>query len=262
MTKRSEPSSDDEHELFAAAVDAVGVGVCFIDESGTILIANPVFCEMLGYAQAELMSQNWTRLVPSNGITNAAKFLAGLFAEPPKMPDEWQALHKDGSRLTALASFKPITMQNGARRVVVTLTNIDKRQEAEQLAMRRSEDLYRNVVENVSEGIVVIQGNRMILSNRRASQLSGYTPQEMQKLPLTDMLYHEDAPKVIERLQRRMRGEEVERNMSFRVLRKDGESLWVDSNAITIDWDGQPAILSFISDLTELRKQEAALIKS
>ena len=262
MTKRSTPSSHDEYELFAAAVDAVGVGVCFIDENGVILLANPAFCQMLGYAQAELTRQNWIKLVPPEWITRADRFLLGMFAESPKIQEEWQALRKDGTRLTALASFKPITMQNGARRVVITLTNIDKRKEAEQLALRRSEDLYRNVVENVSEGIVVIQGNRVILSNRNACQLSGYTQQEMQAQPLTAMLYHEDAAQVIEKLQRRARGENVDHHMAFRVLHKSGQPVWVDSNAITIDWEGQPAILSFLSDLTERRKQEAALIKS
>ncbi|MGZ5780194.1 MAG: PAS domain S-box protein, partial [Burkholderiaceae bacterium] len=262
MNKESASSSHDEHELFAAAVEAVGIGMCFIDESGMIVQANPVFCDMLGYTRAEIISQNWIKLVPLPWVAKADRFLAGLFSESPKILDEWQALRKDGSLLSALTSFKPITTQNGARRVVITLTNIDKRKAAEQQAMHRSEDLYRNVVENVSEGIVVIQGNRMILSNRSASQLSGYSQQEMQELPLTEMLYHEDAPKVIERLRRRMQGEEVERHMAFRVLHKDGQPVWVDSNAITINWEGQPAILSFLSDLTEQRKQEAALIKS
>src|SRR4051812_26332696 len=113
MTKRSGPSSHDEHELFTAAVDAVGVGVCIIDEGGVILLANPAFCEMLGYKQAEVISQNWIKLVPSNWITKADKFLAGLFADSPKILDEWQALRKDGSLLTALTTFKPITAQNG-----------------------------------------------------------------------------------------------------------------------------------------------------
>jgi two-component system, sensor histidine kinase and response regulator len=262
MSKQSAPSSHDEHELFSAAINAVSEGICFIDERGTILLANPALCGMLGYTRTELVGQGWMSLVPPHRTAKTARFFVELFAESHKVHEEWQALRKDGSLLSVFATFKPVTTQSGARRVVITLAAGNQSSITGQFAKHGSEDLYRHVVENVSEGIVVIQGNRLIFSNRGACQLSGYTQEEMHELPLTEMLYPDDVPKVVERLRRRMQGEAVERHMAFRVLHKSGQPIWVDSNAIAIDWEGQPAILSFLIDSTERRQQEAALIKS
>jgi two-component system sensor histidine kinase/response regulator len=126
----------------------------------------------------------------------------------------------------------------------------------------QSENFYRKVVENVSEAIIVAQDERLIFCNRRVAELSGYSEVELHSLSLTDLLHPQDAHKVMDRHARCLRGEGIERYLAFRLAGKNGQSVWVESSTVRIDWEGQLACLAFLSDLTQRRDQADALIKS
>jgi two-component system sensor histidine kinase/response regulator len=126
----------------------------------------------------------------------------------------------------------------------------------------QSENFYRNVVENVSEAIIVVQDERLIFCNRRIAELSGHSEAELHSLSLTDLLHPNDARKVMERHARCLRGEAIERYLTFRLVCRNGQSVWVESSTVRIDWEGQLACLAFLSDLTQRRDQAEALVKS
>jgi two-component system, sensor histidine kinase and response regulator len=256
-------SANDEYELLSAAFDATGTGVCFLGEDGHFLRVNPAFCSMTGYPAEEVIGRDWTLTAPPEVAAYGDRFVSGLFAESPKLTDEWRIRRKDGSLLTALVSFKAITLNSGARRMVVTFTDIGERKAAEEIALIRSTDLYREVVENVSEAIVIVQDDRLVYGNPRAVEISGYTLEELLRIPFTSIVHQEDLAEVAERYQHRMSGDSAqERTSQFRIARRDGQRLWVESSAVRIDWEGRPAMLAFLSDQTERRRQEAALVKS
>jgi two-component system sensor histidine kinase/response regulator len=253
----------EDSELLQAAFDATGTGICFLDPGGIFLRANQAFCRMLGYTPGEITGRHWTTVAPPEIAAFGDHFLAELFAASSRLPNEWQVRRKDGSLLTTIVSFQVLTLSDGARRLVITFTDIDQRKAAEETALRRSQDLYRDVVENVSEAIVVAQGNRLIYANPRAVELSGFAPEELLAQPFTALIHPEDAGDVVQRYQRRMDGEAgVSRYIPFRAVRRDGSIAWVESSAVRIDWEGQPAILAFLSDQSDRRRQQDALVKS
>ncbi len=47
-----------------------------------------------------------------------------------------------------------------------------------------------------------------------------------------------------------MSGEENQPVQQFRVVLLDGTVRWVDSRAVVISWEGKPATVNFISDIT------------
>ncbi|WP_052452500.1 PAS domain S-box protein [Noviherbaspirillum autotrophicum] len=256
------PSCDDG-ELMSVAFEAAGVGICFFDEDGRFLKVNQAFCRMTGYAMQEVVGAPWTLLAPPQVASYAGRFIAALFAESPKVADEWRLRRKDGSLLTAIVSFKPITLSSGARRVVLTFTDIDERQAAQDIALRRSRDLYRDVVENVSEAIVVVQAGALIYGNPRAAELSGYTLDELKSMPVTAVIHADDIDAVNAHYRRCMDGQaSQQRYAQFRIVRRGGSALWVESSVVRIDWEGQPAVLAFLYDQSERRRQQEALVKS
>jgi two-component system sensor histidine kinase/response regulator len=262
MTIKPAFSLPDDHEILAAAVDVAQIGVCFMDEGGIFLRANQVFCDMVGYRPDEIIGHTWVKLIPAEWISRADRFLYKLFSESSGILDEWKILHKNGTQITTLVRFRTDTSKDGKRYQVITFINIDQRKAAEQQALQRSEDLYRKVVENVSEGIIVRLGDRWVFTNPRTCELTGYTSLEMANMPYTELVSPEDLAMLTERKNRRNAGQEIERYMTFRLLRKDGTIVWVEASTVAITWGGQPATLSFLSDLTERRKQEEAIIKS
>jgi C4-dicarboxylate-specific signal transduction histidine kinase len=51
-------------------------------------------------------------------------------------------------------------------------------------------------------------------------------------------------------------GRELPSTYSFRVKNKSGEEVWTEINAVRILWEGRPATLNFIRDITEKKKLE------
>lgn len=118
-------------------------------------------------------------------------------------------------------------------------------------ALRKSEEKYRAVVENSTEGIVVSQDGMLKFLNPRALQLTGRTLEQATTQPFIEMVHPEDRGRVYHNYLRRLRGEEVENSYHFRVYTLAGDLRWLQITAIAIEWEGRPATLNFLSDVTE-----------
>ncbi len=59
--------------------------------------------------------------------------------------------------------------------------------------------------------------------------------------------------------EKRLRGEPVPEVYAFRFINKKGEIGWLRISAVVITWDGKPATLNFLSDITEQRRAEEEL---
>ncbi|CAM8666489.1 NtrB Signal transduction histidine kinase, nitrogen specific [Comamonadaceae bacterium] len=117
-------------------------------------------------------------------------------------------------------------------------------------ALRKSEARYRSVIENVGVGVVVVQDGRMVFVNPSMERIVGHTTAALMAMPFTGAIHPEDKPAVIERHQRRLRGEAVEENYSFRIITAQGEVRTLDLSAVLIQWSNCDATLLFVVDAT------------
>jgi signal transduction histidine kinase len=67
-------------------------------------------------------------------------------------------------------------------------------------------------------------------------------------------IHPEDRQMVIERHSKRLKGEKVPNTYSLRLRNRDGEELWAELNVVLVNWEGKPATLNFLRDIT-LQKQ-------
>jgi PAS domain S-box-containing protein len=75
-------------------------------------------------------------------------------------------------------------------------------------------------------------------------------------------IHPDDRALVAEHIRRRLAGEETVSRYEFRLQRPDGTIIWVDTAAALVQWDGQPASLSWLSDISHRKRMEDELIKS
>ena len=143
----------------------------------------------------------------------------------------------------------------------VFFRDISERQRAE-AALRANEEKYRNVVENANEAIVVLQDGKVKFANPRASELTGFTLDEFKNNSFVELIHPDDRHVGIENYQRRLKGEQFESVYPLRLIVKDGRTLWVEARAALINWEGRPAVLDFLTDITKRKQAEAALRES
>ena len=276
--------------LLLTAFEVAGVGVCFTDEAGNFVRVNPAFCKMLGYRADELVGRPWAMIATPALAANPAAFYAQLLADDSRVKAEWEVRRKDGTHLTTLVSCKSTPRPGGSVLLVSTFTDIQERKaaelevqrlnrelegriaertaelsqrlhqlEASEAALRASEEQYRQVFDNVSEGIIVVQDGRIALANPRAEHILGHAASELAAQPITLVIHPDDRDMVLDRYRRRMQGLPVEASYYFRVLRPTGEVVWVELSAVMIEWHGQQATLAFITDVTDRKQLEENL---
>jgi PAS domain S-box-containing protein len=142
--------------------------------------------------------------------------------------------------------------------------DITERQEAAQqrelanAALRDSEAQFRALAEMATSAIVIYQGESLCYANPAAEQLTGYSAQELVRMRFWEVVHPEDRALVRERGLARQRGEAVRPRYTFRVVRRSGETRWVDFTAGLIQYHGRPAGLGTAFDITELVQAQEA----
>ena len=132
------------------------------------------------------------------------------------------------------------------------------RQQAEK-ALQESEEKYRLLVENAQEAIVVAQDGLLKFVNPKGLEFAGYSQQEMASMPFAEMIHPDDRETTLQTYLKYLRGEESPPIYQLRFVDKFGSIKWLESNVVLVTWEGRPATLSFLSDITERRRAEEAL---
>jgi PAS domain S-box-containing protein len=129
-------------------------------------------------------------------------------------------------------------------------------------ALRESEEKYRVLVENASDAIVVARDGMLCFVNSKAIELSGYSAKELLSNPFTTVVHPQDRDMVQHNYLQRLSGKPVPMGYTFRCLHKDGSVKWVEPSAVRISWEGVPATLNFLRDITEKHRLEEELLKA
>ena len=172
---------------------------------------------------------------------------------------EYRIISPDGSIQWIWDHGFPIRGEKGqVTRYVGVAHNITERKRAEE-ALHISEEKYRLVVENANDAIFIVQNERIKFPNRQMLVITGYNEEELKSLPFFSFIHADDKDMVMERHRRRLQGENVPATYSFRISNKSGGIVWVEASVVLVTWEGGPAALVFLRDITFQKKLEEQL---
>jgi len=130
-------------------------------------------------------------------------------------------------------------------------------------ALRDSEEKYRLLVENASEAIFIAQDGVIKFPNARTLEWSGYSAEELITIPFKDHIHADDREMVLNSYKEMIEKKgSPPKAFSFRIKTKSGKELWVELFAVSIQWEGKPATLNFIRNVTEQKKLEAQFLQA
>ena len=102
------------------------------------------------------------------------------------------------------------------------------------------------------------QDDKIKFANHKAVELSGYSEQDILLRSFLDFVYPDDRQMIISNNSRRMKGEIVQSRYNFRLRSADATTIWVETNSVLIDWNGKPATLNLLTDITDRKQAEDA----
>lgn len=129
-------------------------------------------------------------------------------------------------------------------------------------ALHDSEEKYREMVENANEAIFVAQDEILKFFNFKTLEIIGYSTEELRMVSFVELIHPQDRQMVAERHQLRLKGENLPSVYPFRIVDKNEVVKWVEINSVKIDWEGRPATLNFLMDITQRRQAEESLRES
>jgi len=129
-------------------------------------------------------------------------------------------------------------------------------------ALGVTEEKYRLMVDNAAEGIVVTQDGILKFVNPPVAHLIGCSIKKLISRPFVDFVHPDDREMMMGHHIRKLSGEEKHGIYAFRFIDKDGNIRWIENNSLAITWEGQPATLNFLSDITKRKRAEDALKES
>jgi len=189
------------------------------------------------------------------GINDMAKFFKGK-----KMPPQIYKLRKkDGSLIITRINSRPIYKNKkivGIRSVVHDITDLVKAEEK----LKEEEQKFRTITDQSFIGIAIIQDFQFKYTNKRFSEIIGYNADEVKKWApkeFLNIIHPEDREYVNKEVDIKYFGKDnILANFQFRVIKKTGETIWLDLFSKTINYEGNPADLMVTIDITKQKEIE------
>jgi PAS domain S-box-containing protein len=139
-----------------------------------------------------------------------------------------------------------------------TVRDVTERKRAEE-ALQQSEEIYRMLIDNMQDGVFIIQDGKIQFFNEAFARTAGYTVEETLGRDFLDFIAPEDKERVMNNYSRRLAGENVPNEYEFSVMNKDGARIVVNVNVGLITYHGRTASMGTIKDITERKQAEEAL---
>lgn len=126
-------------------------------------------------------------------------------------------------------------------------------------ALSQSEARYQALVNLAPDAIVVHQDERVVYANAAALRLYGAANfEDLSGRNIIDLVHPDDRRTVRARAQL-VEGGGISPLRETRILRLDGRVVPVEATAATIDYQGKPAVLAILRDITGRKRLEADL---
>jgi two-component system, cell cycle sensor histidine kinase and response regulator CckA len=257
--RRAEKMLQETDELYSKLIAAIPDIVVRTDVNGQVLFLNDVALQVSDYQRAEVLGKNLLEFIAPEDQKSAIENFTLMF-DRRLGPREYALVMKDGKKIPFEINSDVLRRNDGSVYGTVNICrDISKRLQAEE-ALRESEKQYRLLVENANDAIFIAQDGKIKFPNPRALEILGFTKELPEEIPFDDFIHPEDREIFVDKHRRRLSGEDhLPANYSFRIINKAGREYSVQLNAVTIAWEGRPATLNFVRDITDQLNLEAIL---
>ncbi len=125
--------------------------------------------------------------------------------------------------------------------------------------VRQAEARFRALVEGSPDGVAVVRDGHLVYGNDRLADLLGTT--RFAETPLLKWVHPEDRSAAAEALRGALKGDSGH-PLALRIERVEGSELEVELGAVSLDYEGGPALCVVLRDVTERKELQLRLDRS
>jgi two-component system cell cycle sensor histidine kinase/response regulator CckA len=247
-------SEEKYRSIFEGVQDAIIVG----SPGGKIIDANGRACEMYGYAYSELTNMSLADIVPEEHL----KFVQQQLGKENLLdrPFETVNLRANGEHFPVEVSARREQIDEKDM-ILTVIRDITERKHSE-AALIESESKFRDLAEKSPNMIFINQAGRIVYANRACEETMGYSRDEFYASDFNFMTLfcQECLPEIKDYFKQHLAGKEIPPYESV-LMTKDSNQIHAIHTTRLISYEGAPAILGIVTDVTEHKRAEAAIAK-
>jgi PAS domain S-box-containing protein len=255
--KRRETALRESETLFRTLADTAPVMIWMADAEGNLSFLNKGWLDFRGRSLEQELHFGWAEgLHPDDYSRCLDTYEAAVRAQVP-YEMEYRMRRFDGEYRWLLDRGVPRRTPEGELQGFVGIcVDVTLRKHAED-ALRASERRFRELLEGLPVAVRIVQDEKVVFANLADALLHGIArPEEEIGLLASSQVAPEEAVRLREYARRRTAGEPAPRRYEARRLRRDGSELLAESEVERTFFDGRPANLIVIRDLTDRKRVE------
>nr|WP_319376353.1 PAS domain S-box protein [uncultured Methanoregula sp.] len=247
----------ESEERFRMMAENIQDGLIIMENSKTVY-SNRRIGEITGYTKEEADLLDPLAIIAPECHERMKEQIADMEKNPVK-PGEIQLwiIRKDGERRFVSARISYVRYQDiDYNFVIFTDMTESKRQE---LLLRESEERFRLMAENIQDGLIIVENGNFTYANRRVSEITGYSMEELIQMHSSDLLSAEDQKYLEKMILDASRDAKKMGELTLWINRKDGTRRCLLGRITAAMRENTMSTYMTITDITESAERERAL---
>ncbi|MGA2917589.1 PAS domain S-box protein [Methanoregula sp.] len=247
----------ESEERFRMMAENIQDGLLIIENDRHIFSNNRI-TEITGYSFEELKTMEPLAIVAPECKENAESQIKNLKENPERCGElQMWIITKAGERRFAYVRVTAVRHHETYYHFIIFTDLTELKQQ--EVRLRESEQRFRMMAENISDGLVVAENGNVVFANRRISEITGYSHEDLIRMKSTDLVTPEDYERLDEIIHNTRPDSGTPSQFTVWIKCKDGSRRCI-LGRVTAAW--QESIMSTyitMTDITESTEREQAL---
>ncbi|MHC3437963.1 PAS domain S-box protein [Natrialbaceae archaeon A-gly3] len=262
--KRRRREARRRQEEYEALFEGAPKAVLIVETStGEIVDVNEAATELLERPREDLIGAHHAAIHPETDRERYERLFAenagGLNGAVSRFPDGSPIYVVDAEGEEIPVEVSGTTVDVGDRTLIYGMFTDVTDRKARQRELEETHRLYETVVEQSTDGVIIVKEDENVFVNSRFTEMVGYDEEELIGDPFFKVIAPEYHGLVRERHRARLAGEDPPSQYDIELRTSDGERLLVELTVTGITYHGEPATLASFRDVTERRERKREL---
>jgi PAS domain S-box-containing protein len=260
----------ESEERFRMMADNIQDGL-IIMENGKTIYANNRIAEITGYTHEEMEAMDPLAIIAPESRDQAELKIRDFEAHPDKSGDlQMWIIRKDTKQRFVYVRLSGVQHNNKFLNFII-FTDITELK-SQDARLSQSEQRFRMMADNIQDGLIIVENEKIVFSNRRIKEISGYSNDEMADMGLHGLMKDDlkamsdsglvpviDREQIVEICKRVQPDSPTPGEFKVWIRRKDGKHCFIHGKITAAKYGDITSTYITIADITDFAEREKIL---
>ncbi len=233
--------------------------IMVLDRESRIIEVNNNFLQILRLSRNETIGQNISFFNPPEVDLHE---LVEAIGEPGREKGRIITFRdKQGDERIFNPKILSIVLEDGNSGTTIILEDITEKVQSER-KIRESEERFRMMADNIQDGLLIMEDNEVVYSNKRITEITGYSMEEIRKMDPFSVITPSDR-KILSKKKKELQkhtSQVVE--IPIWIVRKDGMQRFILARVTALPRPDKFYHFTILTDFTDQAEKDSALRES